>query len=226
MRTHYRFCLAILLAILLLALSAGAFQAGSLRLVYRDVTGGQAGLREYVICQGAQGVSLVATEENITRTVEAGPDFGTLREGYEDKSGGRLTLVREGRSMRLTGALGRRQVSRVFEVDDAVWYGSILFLRDFVLSGQPEMEFYMTKPEEDRVIKLLAIREANEEIMVDGEPVAAVRVRFTLPDIRRLLWSSTYWFRASDGLFVKSLETRGPPGTAKSAVELLEEGAS
>ena len=50
-----------------------------------------------------------------------------------------------------------------------------------------------------------------------------VRVRFTMPDFRSMFWSSTYWFRAGDGLFVKSDETRGGPGSPKVKVELVSE---
>jgi hypothetical protein len=203
---------------------AAAFSPSPLRLVYRETVSGESNLREYLVRQEAGRISLVATEPGITRTVEAGPDFATVREGYEDKSGNRLTLVRQGRRMLLTGARNNQPVSQEFAVDDTAWYGSILFMRDFVLSGAAETVFYMTKPEEDRVIKLKAIREAREVIPVDGDSVDTVRVRFTLPDFRSIFWSSTYWFRATDGLFVKSLETRGPPGAAKVSVELVGEG--
>ena len=204
--------------------AATAFPSHPLRLVYRETVAGQSNLREYLVRQEEGRVSLVATEPGITRTVEAGPDFATVREGYEDKSGNRLTLVRQGRRMLLTGALNNQPVSREFEVDDTAWYGSILFMRDFVLAGTQETVFYMTQPEDNRVIKLKAIREGEETIPVDGGNVATVRVRFTLPDFRSVFWSSTYWFRAADGLFVKSLETRGPPGSAKVSVELVDEG--
>ncbi|MEW5774336.1 MAG: hypothetical protein AB1916_12520 [Thermodesulfobacteriota bacterium] len=200
------------------------FPSAPLRLVYRETKAGKSCLREYLVRQDGERISLVATEPGITRTVEALPDFSTLHEGYEDQSGNRLTLVRQGRRMVLSGTLDSRAVSREFEVDDTAWYGSILFVRDFVLAGTPETVFYMTQPEDNQVIKLKAIREAEESIQVDGETVETVRVRFTLPDFRSIFWSSTYWFRASDGLFVKSLETRGPPGAAKVSVELVDEG--
>jgi len=205
-------------------LGASAFPQSPLRLVYRETVSGKSNLREYLVRQEGGRVSLVATEPGITRTVEAGPDFATQREGYEDQHGNRLTLVRQGRRMLLTGALNNETVRREFEVDDTAWYGSILFMRDFVLSGAEETVFYMTQPEDNRVIKLKAIREAVETTSVDGGSMETVRVRFTLPDFRSIFWSSTYWFRATDGLFVKSLETRGPPGAAKVSVELVGEG--
>lgn len=221
----------ILLALLVLLclptlLGAAASPRLPQRLVYRETIAGATNLREYLVRREGGRVSLVAKEPGITRTVEAQADFSTLREGYEDESGGKLTLVRQGRRMLLSGTLDNRAVSREFEVDDTAWYGSILFMRDFVLAGTPETVFYMTQPEDNRVIKLKAIREALETISVDGTDVATVRVRFTLPDFRSIFWSSTYWFRAADGLFVKSLETRGPPGAAKVSVELVDEAGA
>jgi hypothetical protein len=220
--------LQLLLALLALgaavSIAVADFPTAPLRLVYRETISGKSNLREYLVRQEGGRVSLVAREPGITRTVEAGTDFATLREGYEDGSGNRLTLVRQGHRMLLSGALNNQAVSREFEVDDTAWYGSILFMRDFVLSPAQETVFYMTQPEDNRVIKLKAIREAREVITVDGGNVDTVRVRFTLPDFRSIFWSSTYWFRATDGLFVKSLETRGPPGAAKVSVELVDEG--
>mgnify|MGYP000993614493 CR=1 FL=1 len=217
-----------LLALLALGTAAGVavadFPTAPLRLVYRETMAGKTALREYLVRQEGGLVSLVAREPGITRTVEAGPDFATLREGYEDQRGNRLTLERQGNRMLLTGAQNNKTVSREFAVDDTAWYGSILFMRDFVLSAAQETVFYMTQPEDNQVIKLKAIREGEEAVSVDGRTVPTVRVRFTLPDFRSVFWSSTYWFRAADGLFVKSLETRGPPGSAKVSVELVDEG--
>ena len=217
-----------LTTLLALGIAVGAavadFPTAPLRLVYRETVAGKTALREYVVRQEGGRVSLVAREPGITRTVEAGTDFATLREGYEDQSGNRLTLVRQGNRMLLSGALNNQTVSREFEVDDTAWYGSILFMRDFVLSGAQETVFYMTQPEDNQVIKLKAIREGREVVNLDGGPMDTVRVRFTLPDFRSIFWSSTYWFRAVDSLFVKSLETRGPPGAAKVSVELVDEG--
>lgn len=218
--------LALLSTLAVLSAGAATFTGDPLRLVYRETVSGKSSLREYLVRREGGKVSLVAKEPGIIRTVEAQPDFATLREGYEDESGGKLTLVREGRRMLLSGTLDSQPVSREFEVDDTAWYGSILFMRDFVMAGTQETVFYMTQPEDNRVIKLKAIREALETVSVDGADVATVRVRFTLPDFRSVFWSSTYWFRATDGLFVKSLETRGPPGAAKVSVELVDEGAA
>jgi hypothetical protein len=218
--------LALLSTLAVFSAGASSFSDNPLRLVYRETVSGKSSLREYLVRREGGRVSLVAKEPGITRTVEAQPDFATLREGYEDENGGKLTLVREGRRMLLSGALNNQSVSREFEVDDTAWYGSILFMRDFVLAKTPETVFYMTQPEDNRVIKLKAIREAEETISLGGVAVPTVRVRFTLPDFRSIFWSSTYWFRAADGLFVKSLETRGPPGAAKVSVELVDEGAA
>jgi hypothetical protein len=212
-----------LLLLVLLSAAVAAFPGPGVRLFYRETTGNRTLEREYQVRTTDQGFDVTLLEDGLTRTLILDSRMYTLREGYSDAAGGKLDLVRQGQVMRLSGRLGSREVARDFPVDDVAWYGSVLCLRDFVLQGRQSQEFYVTKPEEDRVLKLVAEREGVERVLVGGQDMDTVRVKFTLPDLRRLLWSSTYWFRASDGLFVKSEEQRGPPGTAKSRVELMEE---
>lgn len=56
---------------------------------------------------------------------------------------------------------------------------------------------------------------------VDGTEVEARRIRISLPGLGVLIWRSDNWFRLSDGLFVQSNVTRGPPGTPPTIVSLL-----
>ncbi len=97
----------------------------------------------------------------------------------------------------------------------------MLLLRAFVLSGEPEVLFHVSKPEDEQVVLLKAIRQGVEVIDVGGAAVRAVRVKYTVPGVRGLFWSSLYWYRASDGLLVRTEETRGGPGTPTVHAELL-----
>lgn len=107
--------------------------------------------------------------------------------------------------------------------DDDPWIQSIeKSLETFVLSNDDRMEFWTIQPDNLSLRKLLARRSGPETIDVDGEPVEAWRVRISLPGIGSIFWGAEYWYRTSDGQFVRYEGTRGPPGTPETVVEKIE----
>lgn len=58
---------------------------------------------------------------------------------------------------------------------------------------------------------------------MDGRTEEAMRVRVSPWGLLSLFWSSLYWFRPSDGAFLRYEAVRGLPGTPKTVVELIEE---
>ncbi|MBU1001607.1 MAG: hypothetical protein KKE73_03680 [Proteobacteria bacterium] len=205
------------------ATPATAFGGASVRLVYAERTGDTSSSKEYLIDKTANGYRIQLFNQGIKRVIVTDHKLNTLLEDYDNPAkGDTLTFRREGRSLRLTGTLDGKPMDKGFEVD-GLWFGSVLLLRDVVLTGQQESEFYMTKPEEERVVKLVALRQETETLTIAGAPCEAVKYKYTVPGIQGLFWKSYYWYRLSDGLLVKTEETRGLPGTQKVHSELIAE---
>lgn len=216
--------LALCVAVCIQAASAAlAFGDGAVRLVYAERAGDAESTKEYLVEKTGRGYRIQLFNKDVKRTIVSGDDLGTTVEEYQNPAtGDQLTFRRLGDVLRLTGSLGGKDVDKEFEVDD-VWFGSVLLLRDFVLSDRERTEFYVTKPEEERVVKLVAIREGAETITAGGRTCEAVKVKYTVPGFKGMFWQSYYWYRTSDGLLVKTEETRGMPGTPKVRAELLSE---
>lgn len=107
--------------------------------------------------------------------------------------------------------------------DDDPWIQSIeKSLEAFVLSDNDRMEFWTIQPDNLSLRKLLARRSGPETIEVDGESVEAWRVRISLPGVGSVFWGAKYWYRTSDGQFVRYEGTRGPPGTPETVVEKID----
>lgn len=107
--------------------------------------------------------------------------------------------------------------------DDDPWIQSIeKSLEPFVLSDDDRMEFWTIQPDSLDLRKLLAKRSGPETVDVDGEQVEAWRVRISLPGIGSIFWGAEYWYRTSDGQFVRYEGTRGPPGTPETVVEKID----
>lgn len=201
-----------------------AEDSGACRIVYSENFGDDTYAKEYVIRKNGNGFEIQLAVGDTRRLIETGLDQSTIRERFwTTKSADRVDVERRGDELVFSGNVGDKEIKTTKSLDDEVWFGSVLLLKDFVLSNENEHYFYVTKPEETKAVLLKAIREDVETVTVKGEPVEAVRVKFTVPDIRGMFWRSYYWYRLEDGLLVKTEETRGGPGTPKAHVELADD---
>jgi hypothetical protein len=210
--------------LLLFPPSTAPAQDTATRYIYRETLEGVESIKEYVLRQTETGWEMLLLRSDQRTWVATDPDFATSVEHYASLEYPEETIFhREGDVVHARGVFEGGDIDDEIEVDESPWYGSLLFLRHFVLSGEDRREFWVSEPTIYEFFKLAAIREEIETVQVGGSSVKTVRVRVTLPDFRSLFWSSTYWFRLVDGVLVKSEETRGRPGTPTTYVELMAE---
>jgi len=135
------------------------------------------------------------------------------------------TATREGNQISLQGTLNDQPLSRRFRIDSHPWFQSMEWsLQPLILSGSSQpLVFWVLQPFEGRVYLMQAHEERTEEIDVDSRTVEAMRVRVSPWGILSAVWSSLYWFRPSDGEFLRYEAVRGLPGTPKTVVELVQE---
>lgn len=195
------------------------------RLTYDDRTGDKTMRKQIIVEKVSDGYFLTLKEGPVERKLKVDENLDTQHEKYISMvNNDRMMAKREGKKLLCEGTMGGEKVSETVKMKKGVpWYGSIYLLKNFVLSDEEKTTFYIGSPEECRFVKLKAVREGTETVDVGGEQVLAVKVRYTLPDIRGLFWKSFYWYRASDGILVKTEEVRGPPGTPKSFTVLVAE---
>ena len=135
-----------------------------------------------------------------------------------------LVAEREGRRIYIRGTLNGRTIRRTERLDDNdPWIQSIeKSLESFVLSDDERTEFWTLQPDDLTLRKLQARRQGREMVEVDGERVEAWKVRISLPGIGSVFWGANYWYRTSDGQFVKYEGVRGGPGTPTTTVEKVD----
>jgi len=197
------------------------------RLVYREQTGPRVALVE--VTEKHEG------EDLLLRTVMSygesyeilnDSDMATLSFSYGNTAENTFyTARREGDSIRMEGTLRGRTFSRLSRVDPHPLYESVeRSLQGFAISGSTQtLDFWMVLPTEAQVFQMVARREGLDRVQVAGAAVSAERVKVSLPGIAALLWSSLYWFRPSDGTFLRSEAVRGIGlGIPKSVLELVE----
>ena len=197
------------------------------RLIYREQTGQQI-VRIEVSEERNTAGSLLRTimSNGETYAIQDDFDMATVFFTYENKGQKTFyTASREGNAIRLEGTFKGKPVSRFFRIDERPIYQSVeRSLQGFAISGSSRLiYFWIVLPMDAMVFQLTAHREGRERVDVAGERVEAERVRVTLPGIAAVLWNSLYWYRPTDGTFLKSECVRGIGfGIPKTVLELVE----
>jgi hypothetical protein len=131
---------------------------------------------------------------------------------------------REGDQIVVEGELDGETVQAEFPIPDAPWYQSVeKSLEPFVLSGRERIRFMVIQPYDVEPFVMVARARETETVEAGDETYEAVHVVVSPEGFASLFYRVHYWFRASDGLFVRYEGTRGPPGTPKTVVELQGE---
>ncbi|MBN1948188.1 MAG: hypothetical protein JW784_00430 [Candidatus Cloacimonetes bacterium] len=156
-------------------------------------------------------------------TVTCNDSTRTLRMTVQDSLADTdLMIVRQNNYLVITGRQLGKQVNKNLKIDDRPWFQAISHsLYDFVKSEDSEIEFWFLLVDGLQAYKLKALKAGLETITLDGREYETCKVKVTLKGILSALWSSYYWYRATDGLFVQYKGRNGPPGTPYTIVRLL-----
>jgi hypothetical protein len=132
-------------------------------------------------------------------------DFGTLRfrvVNVDEKTD--YIGERKERSVFIRGQFKGAKIERTMEIDERpFYYNPKVGLTAFVRSGEKQGMFWGFQNKELQVYPMKASNEGPDRISVNGEDVEAVKVYWTVDDFRSVFFKRTYWFRGSDGLYLK-----------------------
>lgn len=136
-----------------------------------------------------------------------------------------FTAERRGAEIRVVGRIRGRQVDRSCRIDGAPWLCLVELClgRRMLDAAAPAFPFWVLDAATGEPHKLSAQRVGREMLDTPRGPVEALRVRFTVVGVSPLFWNASWWFRASDGVFLRYEMPRGMPGTPKTILELLAE---
>jgi len=132
----------------------------------------------------------------------------------------RYSGKRDGNKIVIEGKWKGKKADRELEIDeDLFFYNPKISLTPFILSKEKEIEFWGLRQDNLTAFKMIAKRQGEEVIRVDGKPVEAIKVYWTVDGLGSMFFKRTYWFRKSDGLYIKQLTSDG------GIRELISEGA-
>ncbi len=188
---------------------------------YNSTTGGVTTEEVWSINFSGQGFSLYA----------GGPDKQVEMDGLSDSSGQGLkisyrvpeennrsiTAELDGTHLILTGIeKNGRRINRKIRLRSPFFSSFYVMPLHFINSDEEQMDFCILEPLHNSIMKIRAAKEQDETLIIENKPVETVKVRITLPNFLGAFWRSYVWYRKSDGIFVKTEETRGFPGTPRT----------
>lgn len=147
---------------------------------------------------------------NITEEYVLDKDYATL--SWKVKTSDGLTDyvgVRRQGELYLKGKFNGVGIDKKIEIDEKPFYfNPKLGLMGFVASGERSAEFWGMRNDQLTVFLMKARNKGVKNIKVNGRDEKAIKVYWALSRLSQLFFKRNYWFRESDGLYIKQ-ETSG-----------------
>ena len=104
------------------------------------------------------------------------------------------------------------------------WYQSISYsVGQHFLNSLEDIKFYIFSSQKLNFYTMKAKFLGKEVINLNNNQINAIKVKVSASGLKAKFWHSFYWFRESDGLFLKYKGRNGPPGTPITTIELKED---
>ncbi|OGF50668.1 MAG: hypothetical protein A2231_07975 [Candidatus Firestonebacteria bacterium RIFOXYA2_FULL_40_8] len=169
--------------------------------------------------------STVTKEEDKDTVMEArlNKEYETVEWKYKDpRKNLDIVAIREGNKIILTGKFGGKENNKKdIYIDARPWHQIFqLGLMKFAVTETKEksIEFWGLRPDNPESSGVLAAsKDKVETIEVDGKKIEASKLRIGLAGWLSIFWTGDYWFRLSDGLYIKAKPT------GNVSAELIEE---
>ena len=135
------------------------------------------------------------------------------------------SAVKDGKRIILKGNSGEKNINKTIKIDDNPWKQSMSYsLSEFALGKEEKITFWIVRLDKLKGAKIQAKKIEKEDIQVNEKQYNAVKVKISAPGLLSNFWHGNYWFRCSDGLFLKYEGLNGLPGAGKTIIEFLEKG--
>lgn len=203
-------------------------------LTYREVDGELTVTHTLVFTPAAAGyavelASLSSDGRAVRQTFRTAADLSTLAWTFGDPARQmELAAVVQGDEIVLSGSFRGEKVDKRFSAGGAPW--NQLFqmgLVPFVLGGEEKRQFRSIGtqgPGELKIGKFTATRQGGEKLLLAGKEIETVHWRISLSGLLSIFWHGDYWFRKSDGRFLR-YRGKNRSGGPLAVSELIQEKA-
>ncbi|MCK5050579.1 MAG: hypothetical protein KAS53_02480 [Candidatus Cloacimonetes bacterium] len=134
-----------------------------------------------------------------------------------------LSIIKDGRNIILKGISGEKIIDTIIKLDESPWKQSMSYsLSEFALGDIEKIEYWIIRLDKFKGEKMQAEKAGTEVITIEGKQYHTIKVKISAAGLRSKFWSGHYWFRTSDGLFLKYEGWNGLPGSTKTIIEFVK----
>lgn len=135
----------------------------------------------------------------------------------------RIKAVKQAGEIRIEGMFKNQPINETHAIDARPWFQTLSYsLSRLIQTQRNNISFWMIRPDNLTLHKMSAGRLGPEDIPLNGKVVPAERIQIRLAGMLGAFWSGDYWFRRTDGVFIRYRGVHGPPGTPATVVQLLD----
>ena len=189
-------------------------------LQYRESQGDNIRNRLFQVKPIAEGVAVSSLVDNAHYLAHC-DESGNTRLWRVDKKEQNIRAERVGNTITITGTVSGETINRQLKKNDLPWFQSLYYsLSCFLESDKGEIEFWMIRPDNLRLVKLRAEKEPVDTIRINGQTEQAKKIRLGLTGLLSYIWHGYYWYRAEDGVLLQYKDMKALPGRSKLTVRL------
>ena len=168
-----------------------------------------------IIEQGYYLKSYLTKEDQKDSITEAklNKDYETIEWRFKSQKGDiDVVAVRQDNKILLTGTFGGKENNKKeLGIDSRPWHQIFqLGMMKFAITekGPDSVEFWGLRPDNPETAGVLAARREKIEIIeINGKKIETSKLRIGLAGWLSIFWTGDYWFRKSDGLYIKAAPT-------------------
>lgn len=169
--------------------------------------------------------TLTVSDKNMTYTSTYDENSAVTKwvykKGDENTS---VTAQRKGNRIGISGNFKGERITKSLKLNSAPWYQPLSFsLKPFIASSKSAIIFWTVNPRNLSAYRMKAQKIKKETIRLNNESVPTQKIKVSLAGPKAMFWSSYYWFRLSDGVFLQYQGVDGPPGTPETLTKLTSE---
>jgi hypothetical protein len=197
---------AVLLSLCLFVPVCALSAADPVTVKYLETHGAKSAVMEYGVAPSAQGIRVTSVGGGSAEEMLWVPGTGGVAwRQTEESSGTDLRGERQGDTIRFSGTVKGKNVSREVKVDSEPWYQIFgPLITELLPSERQQRDFWVVNPDDLAPHKMMARRAGAEKITLAGVLTQALRIHFSPAGALAPFWGADFWYRPQDSTWLYS----------------------
>ena len=154
--------------------------------------------------------------------MEFSPEFVLLSYLEKTSPAKELDIVKDGPCLIIKSREAGKEKIKSCKIGSVPWIQDWKFgLQKFLKEDKKELVFYVVSPKDLSAYEMVATKEMEEDLLMDGRKYQAQKVKITLKGFKKKFWKAQTWFDKKSHLMLKYRANEGP-GTPITEITLLE----